>query len=103
MADLARIDELAQPRAIEHLAPGSWWEVDYQDQKDGPLKTIWARVQRVAHYTHRVNGSKFVQVIGIDTEGDLCELMNVRGTGIPRTLKKAEASKVGLLVPGDPL
>lgn len=97
---LAAADELAKPRAIEHVAPGSWWLADYDDENGRPAQ-IWAQVRVARALTNRETGAKYVHLTGIDTDGDLVELFQMRGFGVPKTLRAADARKAGLEVPAN--
>lgn len=97
---LAAAAQLAKPRAIEHLAPGSWLLVDYADEQGNPTVECWTQVRLTQALTGEQTGTQYVRIEGVDTDGDFFELGPVkRGSGIPKTLRAAEARKIGLEVP----
>jgi hypothetical protein len=101
MAEKTTLDPLrmSRPRAIEHLAPGSWWQVDIVDENGA--SQVWAQAKLIYNLIDQVDGSRLVKVIGIGVDDVRYVLLNLRGFGVPRTLKAAEARRCGLAVPGE--
>lgn len=87
--------ELARPRAIEHMSPGSWWLHDYTDG-DGKPAQVWVQVVTRLSLTSHLSGTRAEKLEGMDTDGDWCVLAQLRGFGIPKTLRAAEGRRCGL-------
>ncbi|GAA1401834.1 hypothetical protein GCM10009613_60830 [Pseudonocardia kongjuensis] len=89
-------EALARFRLAQDIKPSQWFRSTYE--VDGADVDLWAEVQMVLHKEQIGTGRKFVQIIGMATDGKPVQHFAARGDEV-LSLTVPHAKRCGMTLP----